>query len=994
MILVDSVDELDSSYEVRNVVMASKFQPTSEFRLCPADASDYNIRMISRPLSLLSTAFLFVSIAHGADVRQLRQGFEREVVPVIKRHCAKCHGADKDESGLQLTSLDHVLAGGVSGAIVQPGKPDESLIVHLIRPGSDPHMPPDGQLSESEINTIESWVRSLPQNLSVGSKQVATTGEDHWAFQKLRRPTVSDVREVGRISTPVDAFILARLEANGLTMAPSATAGEFIRRASFDLIGLPPNREDVTAFERDVDRSPDRAVSRLVDRLLASPHYGERWGRHWLDLARYADSNGFEFDFERPHAWHYRDWVINSLNADKPYDEFLAEQIAGDEIAPESFAAHVATGFCRNGPTVGNQRLEKHRWDELDDAISTTSEVFLGLTLGCARCHDHKYDPTSQRDYYSMLAIFNSAGKRAHFIGTPEQRQTRDRLKAEIREGRERLKALSNQPSAGDWTIEDGELLQRRPAADVRLILGDSNWKDYTVEVEVQKTGGTMEPLQYQAGVSLMFRATSLQHFYWLRLGVSDNREYSLDIADGGHAPIARRIAGTLQRGRWYRLRVTVEGQSIRAWVDERLVYEMHHPRHDRGGIGLGNWSATTKWRNLTVRDTQGTVLLDGFPDLMKTKSPEFAAGPETVDGLNLEIRHLEAELSALPVAMSISDESSTPRETRLFLRGDHRTPGAVVQPDVPAALAGSPLEIPDAPNDAKSTGRRRALARWLTSPDNPLTARVMVNRIWQYHFGRGLVDTPSNFGLNGSRPTHPDLLDWLAVEFIESGWSIKHMHRLIMTSAVYGQSRRTNDGTRQDADNRLLSRFPTRRLEAELIRDRILAASDSLNEMMGGPGIRPHIHPGVIATGTTRKWPTVERESHEHWRRSVYIFVRRSVLMPMLEAFDSPTTTQSCAQRLVTTVPTQALQLMNDRFTNEQAALMARRVIAKVGHDAEQQVREIYWRSLSREPTDSELSDCVAFVQKQHEYHGSAEPSLADLCHVMFNLNEFVYVD
>ena len=364
--------------------------------------------MISRPLVFLAATFLFVSIVHGADLRQLRQGFVREVVPVIKRHCAKCHGTDKSESGLQLTRLDRVLAGGASGAVLQPGKPDESLIVHLIRPGSDPHMPPDGQLGESELKTVVSWIRSLPQDLPVGSERVAAAGEGHWGFQKLRRPAVPNVRDVGRTSTPIDAFSLARLESNGLTMAPPATAGEFIRRAWFDLIGLPPNREDVTAFEQDFERNPDRAVSRLVDRLLASPHYGERWGRHWLDLARYADSNGFEFDFERPHAWHYRDWVINSLNADKPYDEFLAEQIAGDEITPDSFAARVATGFCRNGPTVGNQRLEKHRWDELDDVISTTSEVFLGLTLGCARCHDHKYDPISQRDYYSMLAIFNS----------------------------------------------------------------------------------------------------------------------------------------------------------------------------------------------------------------------------------------------------------------------------------------------------------------------------------------------------------------------------------------------------------------------------------------------------------------------------------------------------------------------------------------------------------------------------------------------------------
>ena len=856
----------------------------------------------------------------------------------------------------------------------------------------------------------------LPVTLHCGSPaQIAAADPEHWAFQAPARSPLPRVERTDWVRTPIDAFILARLEAAGLSPSPPTTAGKWIRRASFDLVGLAPALREVESFRRASTESAEVAIGRCLDRLLASPHYGERWGRHWLDLARYADSNGFEFDFERPHAWHYRDWVIDSFNADKSYDRFLMEQIAGDEIAPGDFQALVATGFCRHGPTVGNQSLEKHRWDELDDVISTTSEVFLGLTLGCARCHDHKYDPVSQHDYYAMLAIFNSSGRRQTLIGTPQQQQQRSQLDKQIREVRAKISKIQNHPSAGDWQISDGQLVQRRLAPDVRLVIGDPAWTDYTVDVEVQKTGGTQKPFNYEAGISLLFRATEINRFYWLRLGVSDNREHSLAIDDrGGRAPITRKIAGGLSRDRWYRLRVTVRGKSIRAWVDDRLLFDVEDARLAQGGIGFGNWLATTRWRNLSVRDSQGTLLLDRFPDLADAISPDYTAGVETVDDLNEQIDDLKTQIARLPIAMSISDDSREPRETRLFERGDHNQPGVVVGPGVPATLTLVPLAFPSPLADATTTGRRRHFAQWLAAPQNPLTARVMVNRIWQHHFGRGLVETVSNFGLNGTPPSHPELLDWLAVEFIESGWSVKHMHRLIMTSNVYRQASSQSgpvtpkppavnrDAKSVDPGNYLLWRFPKRRLEAELIRDQILAASGSLNTAMHGPGIRPRIHPDVIATSTTRKWPTVTRETSQHWRRSVYIFVRRSVLMPMLEAFDSPTTTQSCDRRLTTTVPTQALQLMNDVFTNERAALMARDLLRNVGHDVELPIREVYGRCLSRAPTAAERADCLAFLKEQRTFHrrSGADPAtvavhaLTDLCHVMFNLNEFVYVD
>jgi len=855
------------------------------------------------------------------------------------------------------------------------------------------------------------WL-SLAITTAMAAKAQADDEQTHWAFRAPMRPPIPAVNNTSWVHTPVDAFVLDRLEAVGLRPNPRADAVRRLRRASLDLLGLPPTRQQVETFLRDA--SPD-AWRRAVDRLLASPHYGERWGRHWLDLARYADSNGFEFDFERPYAWHYRDYVIDSLNADLPYDRFLTEQLAGDETHPERFESLVATGFCRSGPTVGNQTLDKNRYDELDDVISTTTEVFLGLTLGCARCHDHKYDPITQHDYYAMLAIFHSMAKRDHFVGTAQQRQQLSGIDQELRGARAELKKLSNGPSRGRWRLDNGELVQVAIAPNVRLFFGDPQWTDYTVEVEFQKTGGTEQAFNYEAGVCLAFRATDLKNFYWAHLGVSDNREHAFEIEhNGGRVPIFPKVSGNIDRNRWYRLKAEMLGESMRVWLDGMLLFDMRDQRHARGGIGFGNWLTTTRWRRLTVRDPNGKVLLNGFDDPNQGLQPSTAPNASTRDAVNARITALENQKARMPIAMSIYDPARTPRVTKLFVRGDHRNPGPVVEPAVPVALLTEPLPFPEPPESAKTTGRRAVLAAWLTSPHNPLTARVMVNRIWQYHFGRGLVPSSSNFGLNGDEPSHPRLLDWLAVEFIESGWSIKHMHRLIMTSHVYQQSsqraprppdpaRSTNPdqhsaGT-DDADGRLLSRFRLRRLEAEVLRDRILAASGSINVRMRGPGIRPRMHPSVIATSTTRKWPTVDREEPRHWRRSVYIFTRRSILLPLLEVFDAPPTTESCERRQATIVPTQALQLLNDRFSHEQSLAMAAAVSRDVGSHVAQQVRTVYWRALSRPPSAEEQADCIRFVQQQRTYHATRHQdpkriALADLCHVMFNLNEFAYLD
>ncbi|MEO1994472.1 MAG: DUF1549 domain-containing protein, partial [Planctomycetaceae bacterium] len=545
--------------------------------------------------------------------------------------------------------------------------------------------------------------------------------QTHWAFRTPTRPPIPAVNNAAWVHTPVDAFVLARLEAVGLRPNPTADAARRLRRASLDLLGLPPTRRQVEQFQTDV--APD-AWRRQIDRLLASPHYGERWGRHWLDLARYADSNGFEFDFERPYAWHYRDYVIDSLNADVPYDRFLTEQLAGDETHPDRFESLVATGFCRSGPTVGNQTLDKNRYDELDDVISTTTEVFLGLTLGCARCHDHKYDPITQHDYYAMLAIFHSMAKRDHFVGTAPQRQLLSGIDQELRTARADLKKLSNGPSRGRWRLDNGELVQEAMAPNVRLFFGDPQWTDYTVEVEFQKTGGTDQAFNYEAGVCLAFRATDLKNFYWTHLGVSDNREHAFEIEhNGGRAPIFPKVAGSLQRNRWYRLKAKMLGESMRVWLDGRLLFDMRDKRHAQGGIGFGNWLTTTRWRRLTVRDPNGKVLLNGFDDPNQGLQPSTAPNASTRDTVNARITALENQKARVPIAMSIYDPTREPRVTKLFVRGDHRHPGPVVEPAVPVALLTKPLAFPEPPESAKTTGRRTVLAAWLASPRNPLTA-------------------------------------------------------------------------------------------------------------------------------------------------------------------------------------------------------------------------------------------------------------------------------
>ena len=554
------------------------------------------------------------------------------------------------------------------------------------------------------------------------------------------------------------------------------------------------------------------------------------------------------------------------------------------------------------------------------------------------------------------------------------------------------------------------ECLSRRlPGNNVRTVLGDADWENYSLEVEVKKTSGTTEPFNFNAGIYLGIRAQDFNNGFQLHLGASDNREHEiLREVNGSFVRLAPRVAGTIKTGQWYSLKFSVSDGRLQAWLDQRLLFDLKDQNFPTGKLSFGNWLCQTEWRKLRVTAGDGTILQAGFPALQATNFPAAPDVTFTRDSLNHEIKVREEQLARLPIAMAITDEASKAKVTHLHQRGDYRQKGEVVGPGVPSALVEHPLPFPAAAEGQATTGRRTILANWLVDRQNPLAARVMVNRIWQFHFGVGLIETSSNFGLTGMNPSHPELLDWLAVEFMENGWSIKHLHQLIMKSAVYCQVSNSRDpemaaNRASDRHGHYLSRFPIRRHEAEVIRDRILWASGALNQQMHGPGIMPRIHPGVLETSTTRKWPVVETENFSHWRRSAYIFIRRSVMLPLLESFDAPVTTQSCARRIATTVPTQALQMMNDRFTNEQAGLMAANIFRAVPRDTAKQVEAAYWRALARAPTKQELKDCQEFLEEMNGYHhkrGSDNPeqrrqlSLADLCHVMFNLNEFVYQD
>jgi Protein of unknown function (DUF1553)/Protein of unknown function (DUF1549) len=717
---------------------------------------------------------------------------------------------------------------------------------------------------------------------------------NHWAYQKVRKPKVPEANDRAWVKTPVDAFILQKLESKGIKPNAQADKITLLRRATFDLTGLPPSPEEVDTFL--LDKSP-MAFEKVVDRLLNSPHYGEKWARHWLDLARYAESEGFKADETRPNAWRYRDYVIKAFHEDKSYDRFIKEQIAGDELWPDDPDALIATGFNRHYPDESNARnLMQRRQEVLNDITDTVGSVFLATTIGCARCHDHKFDPVLQKDYYRLQAFFAAARAKDDIVLVSSVEQAEYKKKRAVWE--EKTKEIRDQIAQIEGPV-------------IKAIYED-NFTKYPAEIQ---TAITTSPEKRDSMQWLMFHKAS-----WL---LNSN----MDEDGNGIAP-------------------RLKGETKTRWEELR--------------------------KQLAVYD--------------------------------------EIKPKPLPIGSGITDVGPQAPPTFVLRNGAYDAFGEEVQPGFLTILDREPAKIKVAMEG--TTGRRTALAKWLADPNNPLTARVMANRIWHYHFGRGIVGTPSDFGEMRERESNRELLDYLASAFVEQGWSIKKMHRLIMLSNAYQQSSAFNPAAAKiDPENKLLWRFHRQRLTGEEIRDAVLAVSGQLNSQIGGPSVFPEIPKEMEVRGG---WKRDETEDARN-RRSIYVFVRRNTRYPMFQAFDMPDTHESCSRRGVTTTAPQALNMLNDKVILQAAQSFAGRVFQGAGADPNKQVAMAYRLALSRKPGDDELRMAIDFLERQSalikarveakrplalppnppaDLDQARMAALVDLCHVLFNSNEFVYVN
>ena len=875
---------------------------------------------------------------------QNRQVTEREVlVSILHVKCLVCHGKQVAEAGLDMRTRDGLLKGGKSGPAIILGKPEQSLLIKHI---ADGHPSPEMQneyfvrpVTSDEAGKLSAWIAAgappeIDDVLRVADGPdplVRENDRKFWSFQPPKRGEVPRIRSQNLVRTPIDAFLLDKLEVKGLSFSPEAAPLTLLRRAYFDLIGLPPDPEEVQAYLKD--QSPG-AYERLIDRLLASPQYGERWARFWLEAAGYADSEGGGGDSIRPHAYRYRDYVIRSLNADKPYDQFLLEQVAGDELfdyktiqepTPVQLDYLVATGFLRMTP----DRTHEHdanfvptRLETVADSVEMLSASVLGLTMGCARCHSHKFDPIPQRDYYRFSAILRTAY------------------------------------DPYDWLIPN------------KLLGGNQK----------------REPPER----------------YLMSVPEKERRE-----VEAYNAPILAEI-GKLERSL---------KELARPWEEKILAENLSRvPAESR--VEVRKAFETPK----ETRTTLQKDLLEKFQLSVEVTQQDlkerFKGFKEQSEKLNKTIEQAKNRLRPQPRIRALFDMGGEPTPTRILLRGDPANPGQRVEAGVPSALREgiAPYTIIK-PNWSTSTsGYRLALARWLIQPNHPLTSRVIVNRIWQQHFGNGIVATPENFGHLGAKPTHPELLDWLATEFVQQKWSIKTLHKLIMTSSVYRQGSHFDPVamSEKDPDNALLSRFPIRRMDGDQIRDSILKVSGRLDLTPFGPpeGVEVTAEGEVLSKATPTACggsvclvPAVQSEV----RRSIYTLVRRETPLTLLEVFDAPQLQPNCLKRGYSTVATQALQLLNGNMIRESARYFAGRTIDWASANVEQQVERVYRVALSRPPTQQEMKLGVEAVQNLTQQwlellqkETPAEPrqtkaqwlGLSSFCHIILNSPDFIYID
>ncbi len=1116
---------------------------------------------------LLTVALFLGSFAPLADAQHGEDDGEsfyiEEVLPLLEEHCLKCHGGGKRlKGGLNLTSRAGLIAGGDLGPALDEATPERSLLLTMVSYSDEDHeMPPKGKLPGESIDLLERWVHmGAPYSedaVHVDAEEAEERGGrddgmEGWSYKPRTNLGAPATKSDAWVSNPIDAFLLHKLEAADLQPAPKASREALIRRATFDLTGLPPSPEELDAFLQDTEPG---AWERLIDRLLDSPHYGEKWGRHWLDLVRYAETNGFERDSDKPMMWRYRDYVIRAFNEDKPYDRFIHEQLAGDELDDADADSIIATGFMRlhqwdDEPGAG---ALQHKYDNLDDVAKTASEAFLGITMGCARCHEHKGDPISQEEYYSFLSFFHGirpivrGGDNLVMAMNEEEQREHDLAVAEKgREEREMATAL-RELEAEFWaryTKREGAVGDLASMEPVKFRFYRDTWDklpDFDMvlhEDEGQLTDGFFDISPATRNDSFGFVFTSN-----LRVPSSGDYIFQLDTDDGSRILLddeeivrydgihglgtVKEAVTTLEAGfspitleffqrsgakglkawwasadalRWQyttaepgegwerpgyddsewetglggfgdrdnqppRSIIRTQWDTPEIWLrqkfwwdgeeDDELAFAIYYLDDLRvyvnGALALSrdghiaNYTVTGSapegqaalkpgWNDLAVSCNQdhgqGYVQVRPFKrgDALTSTPRDLAFGHmplsrEAMNGAGVDPKALMADFGhevmseeeitrfeetterlessrnrQIPAekAFAIISDGPRPAELRVHLRGNAASQGEKVEPGFPSCIDERSAHVPEVASDAKSSGRRKYLAEWITSPENPLTARVMMNRIWQHHFGRGIVSTTSDFGELGQRPTHPELLDWLANDFIASGWSIKEMHRRLMSSSAYQMSSvPSEEAAVRDADNFLLSRFELRRLGAEELRDAILATNGTLNREMYGPSIYSMMPAEALATSSRPDNVWGKSSEQQVRRRSVYIKVKRSLTTPLLAVFDVADTDQSCAERFVTTQPAQALALLNGEFINKQARLFAERLEKDAGDRLEDQIRLGLHLALGREPKEREILLHASFTNRlQAEQGVSAEEALVDFCLVTYNLNEFIYLD
>lgn len=870
-----------------------------------------------RPIFLL--LFPTVILSPLCNLYATELTYEKDVRPILKTHCFHCHGEGGEvEGGLDLRLRRLIAKGGDSGQVLVPGKPKQSLLLDRLHDGDMP--PEDVSLrpAASEIATIERWIAggaiaSRPEPAELNPDQYITEEErNFWAFKPVRRTTPPFVKDSSRVRTPVDRFVIKQLEANALSISADADALTTVRRVYLDLLGLPPTPTEVETFTND--NSPD-AFERLIDRVLASPRYGERWGRHWLDVAGYADSEGYtEADPVRPFAWKYRDYVIQAFNDDKPFDEFVIEQLAGDELVSQPFAELpprdiqklTATGFLRMAPDgtgTGGVDQALARNEVVAKTIQIVSTSLLGLTVSCAQCHNHRYDPILQEDYYAMRAIFEPSLNPKKWMPPSKHRVS--------------LLSKADRKKSADIEAEAKKVLKLRSQKQAEFI-------EATFQRELAKLDEALrEPVLAARNTDAKKRTPEQKTLL--------KEHPSVNVTAGSLYLYDKKAADELKK-------LDAKAKSIRA----------------------------TKPKEVFVRAVWET--------------------PE----------------NALP-------------ETFLFHRGDHEQPKQKVLPHELSVLSPeTPVSFSTSGENLPTSGRRLAYARWLTNGNHPLLDRVIVNRIWLQHFGRGLVDSPGDFGALGEAPSHPELLDYLAAEFVASGWSVKQMHRLIMTSTTYRQSsRRNTQGDAIDSENRLYWRMPVHRLDAESLRDTALHVSGELSTRQFGPPVPVMAdRVGRFVVGKEnlnagRPGAVIDMKG-EDLRRSVYIEARRSRPLSVLAPFDLPRMEPNCTSRSSSTVSPQSLMLMNSDFVLARADRFAERLQEEAGDDLTRQITLAWKIAFVRAPSKRELADAQAYIKAQTKYFaanpakqvkGQPKPDpeqygLASFCHTLLSSNRFLYID